>query len=77
MRENSKLSIEEGDRLARLARLKSYAGDVFDSREDAENWLNESNPALRGEFPIDLMLTDEGARRVETVLRRIDYGDYT
>lgn len=77
VRDKSTLSVEEGDRLARLARLKSYASDIFESQEDAKIWLNENNPALGGDTPIDLMLTDEGTRRVETVLRRIDYGDYT
>jgi putative toxin-antitoxin system antitoxin component (TIGR02293 family) len=77
LRDNTPLSVEEGDRIARLARLKSYASDVFESRQDAAIWLNESNPTLGGDTPIDLLLTDEGARRVETVLRRIDYGDYT
>ncbi|MGH8195497.1 MAG: antitoxin Xre/MbcA/ParS toxin-binding domain-containing protein [Woeseiaceae bacterium] len=77
VRDHTSLSVEEGDRLARLARLKSYAGEVFQSREDADTWLNEKNPGLRGDAPIDLLLTDEGARRVELVLRRIDYGDYS
>lgn len=77
VRDNATLSVEEGDRIARLARLKSYAADVFASEDDAGIWLGETNPALGGEAPIDLLLTDEGARRVETVLRRIDYGDYT
>jgi putative toxin-antitoxin system antitoxin component (TIGR02293 family) len=77
VRDNAPLSVEEGDRIARLARLKSYASDVFESQEDAAIWLNESNPTLGGDTPIALVLTDEGARRVETVLRRIDYGDYT
>jgi putative toxin-antitoxin system antitoxin component (TIGR02293 family) len=76
VRDKSTLSVEEGDRIARLARLKSYAGDIFENPEDAQTWLNENNPTL-GDTPIDLMQTDEGARRVETVLRRIDYGDYT
>ena len=77
LRNDIALSVEEGDRLARLARLKAYAGDVFDSDKDAEIWLNEENPALGGQTPISLILTDDGARRVEAVLRRIDYGDYS
>jgi putative toxin-antitoxin system antitoxin component (TIGR02293 family) len=77
LRNDIALSVEEGDRLARLARLKAYAGDVFDSDRDAELWLNEENPALGGQTPISLILTDDGARRVETTLRRIDYGDYS
>jgi len=64
VRDNTTLSVEEGDRIARLARLKSYAADVFDNEEDAGIWLSENNPALGGEAPIDLLLTDDGARRV-------------
>ena len=77
VRERLPLSIEEGDRLARLARLKAYAADVFDSEDDAETWLHEPNPALGAEAPIDLLVTDDGARRGEIVLRRIEYGDYS
>lgn len=77
LRSNSTLSVEEGDRLARLARIKSYAGEVLGSDRDAETWLGEPNPRLGGDAPIDLLLTDDGARRVETILRRIDYGDYS
>ena len=43
----------------------------------AETWLSETNPALGNRIPADLLLTDEGSRAVETVLRRIDYGDYS
>ena len=57
--------------------MKAYAADVFDSEDDAEAWLHEPNPALDAKAPIDLLVTDDGARRVEIVLRRIDYGDYS
>ena len=57
--------------------MKAYAADVFDSEDDAEIWLHEPNPALDAEVPIDLLVTDDGARRVEIVLCRIDYGDYS
>jgi putative toxin-antitoxin system antitoxin component (TIGR02293 family) len=77
LRSHAPLSLEEGDRLARLARLKAYAEEVFESAEDADTWLHEANPFFGGEKPIDLLLTDEGARRVETALRRIDFGDYS
>ena len=57
--------------------MKAYAANVFDSEDGAEIWLHEQNPALGAEAPIDLLVTDDGARRVEIVLRRIDYGDYS
>jgi uncharacterized protein (DUF2384 family) len=43
----------------------------------ADTWLSETNAALGDRVPADLLLTDEGSRAVETVLRRIDYGDYS
>ena len=77
VRDGSLLSVEEADRLARLARLKAYAAEVFEDDEDVDTWLHETNPSLGGEVPLDLIVTDDGARKVETVLRRIDYGDHS
>ena len=77
VREGRKLSREEADQIARLLRIKAYAREVFEDAALAETWLNEPNPALGGRIPADLLLTDEGTRTVETVLRRIDYGDYS
>jgi putative toxin-antitoxin system antitoxin component (TIGR02293 family) len=77
VREGRKLSREEADQVARLLRIKSYARAVFEDTEVAETWLSEANPALGNRVPAELLLTDEGTRAVETVLRRIDYGDYS
>ncbi len=77
VREGRKLSREEADQVARLLRIKGYAADVFDDTDVAATWLSEANPALGDRVPADLLLTDEGTRAVETVLRRIDYGDYS
>jgi putative toxin-antitoxin system antitoxin component (TIGR02293 family) len=77
VREGRRLTREEGDRLARLVRIKSYAQDVFEDAGLAATWMSEPNPALGGRSPDDLVVTDEGTRAVETVLRRIDHGDYS
>jgi putative toxin-antitoxin system antitoxin component (TIGR02293 family) len=77
VREGHKLSHEEADQGARPLRIKGYAAEVFEDARLAESWLSEANPALGGRAPADLLLTDEGMRAVETVLRRIDYGDYS
>lgn len=77
VRENRKLSREEADQIARLLRVKTYALAVFENPEIADTWLGEPNPALGDRVPADLLVTDEGTRAVETVLRRIDYGDYS
>ena len=77
LREGRKLSREEADQVARLLRIKGYAREVFEDTGVAESWLSEANPALGNRVPAELLLTDEGTRAVETVLRRIDYGDYS
>ena len=77
VREGRKLSREEADQVARLLRIKSYASEVFEDAQVADTWLSEANPALGDRVPAELLLTDEGTRTVETVLRRIDYGDYS
>jgi putative toxin-antitoxin system antitoxin component (TIGR02293 family) len=77
MRERRKLGREEADQVARLLWIKAYAQAVFEDASTAEVWLTEPNPALGTRLPIDLLVTDEGTRAVETVLRRIDYGDYS
>ncbi|HSA79281.1 MAG TPA: antitoxin Xre/MbcA/ParS toxin-binding domain-containing protein [Geminicoccaceae bacterium] len=77
VREGRKLSREEADQVARLLRIKDYAREVFEDTGVAETWLSEANPALGNRVPAELLLTDEGTRAVETLLRRIDYGDYS
>jgi putative toxin-antitoxin system antitoxin component (TIGR02293 family) len=77
VREGRKLTREEADQVARLLRIKGYAAEVFEDAKLAETWLSETNPALGERVPADLLLTDEGTRAVEAVLRRIDYGDYS
>ena len=71
------LTVQESDGIARLVRVAAQAARVFDDPELRSAWLRTGNPALAGERPIDLALTDIGARRVETVLNRIAWGDYS
>jgi putative toxin-antitoxin system antitoxin component (TIGR02293 family) len=69
------LSEGASDRLYRVARVVQMAECVFDSTEKAREWLKNANPALRGEFPLDLLATDAGAELVTDELTRIDRGD--
>jgi putative toxin-antitoxin system antitoxin component (TIGR02293 family) len=71
------LTVEESDRIARLVRVAAHAARVFDDPELRRAWLRTGNPALGGERPIAMAATDAGARRVETVLNRIAWGDYS
>lgn len=68
------LTPEQSDRLVRVARLIAAAEETFGTAEKANRWLRRETVALGGERPIDLLDTDEGARRVEALLGRIGHG---
>lgn len=65
------------DRLFRLSKVVALATDVLGSQSNAISWLRRAQPALGGQVPLDLLLTQAGTDEVEAVLRRIDYGIYT
>jgi putative toxin-antitoxin system antitoxin component (TIGR02293 family) len=81
------LSLEESNRLARLARVltaavEAFGGDPADRMSDrtreamrrAATWLRRPSRALDGEVPLALCTTDAGARIVEDELGRIEFG---
>lgn len=71
------LGAEESDRLVRLARIAALASDVLGDDARASRWLQRPNRALSGRLPLSLLDTDLGAREVETVLGRIEFGVYS
>jgi putative toxin-antitoxin system antitoxin component (TIGR02293 family) len=68
------LTIEESDRLVRLARVQALAEDVFGDAEKAGQWLRQGLGILNGQAPLELARTEAGIRVVEQVLGRIDWG---
>jgi putative toxin-antitoxin system antitoxin component (TIGR02293 family) len=68
------LTVEESDRVLRVARLLSHAEMVYGSRERALAWLRRPAARLQNRAPLDLMRTDTGARIVEELLVQIDDG---
>jgi putative toxin-antitoxin system antitoxin component (TIGR02293 family) len=71
------LKLDEADALARLVRVVRHARDVFEKDDIADEWLRSPNPALQNDVPILMARTDTGAREVDAVLTRIEYGVYT
>ncbi len=72
-----KLHADESDRLVRLARVAAEAARVLGDEREAGAWLRDDNIALGGARPIDLVQTDLGARQVEDVIGRIEFGVYS
>ncbi len=69
-----KLTVEESDRVVRVARLLSQAEAVYGSRERALAWLRRPHPRLRNRAPLEMSRTDTGTRIVEELLVQIDEG---
>jgi len=73
----SKLGLPVADRVVRFARLLGKAAKVFGDMEDAKQWLNSPQFGLGGAVPLDYAKTEIGAREVENLLGRIEYGVYS
>jgi putative toxin-antitoxin system antitoxin component (TIGR02293 family) len=69
-----RLTVEESDRLVRLTRIQALAEDVLGDAERANRWLREPLHILDDKTPLDVAQTDSGARVVEQVLAKIDWG---
>lgn len=65
------------DRVLRYARLLGQALKVFGGPGAANLWLNSPQVGLGGALPLDYARTELGAREVENLLGRIEYGVYS
>lgn len=73
---SGQLSQAESDRLFRLVNLWALAADVLGDGEDTREWMSTPKLALGNETPIDHARNEAGARNVEDVLKRIEFGVY-
>jgi putative toxin-antitoxin system antitoxin component (TIGR02293 family) len=74
---NELLTVEESDRLVRVARLFALAEETLGGLEKAGHWMRHANVALGNAQPIAFITTDTGARIVEQVLGRLAHGVYS
>jgi putative toxin-antitoxin system antitoxin component (TIGR02293 family) len=72
-----RLEPAESDRVLRFARLMGKAITVLGGIDEARHWLNSSQLGLGGAIPLDYAETELGAREVENLLGRIEYGVYS
>jgi putative toxin-antitoxin system antitoxin component (TIGR02293 family) len=74
---SGKLDPAESDRVVRFARLMGKAVTVLESEDNARQWLTSPQFGLGGAVPLDYADTEVGAREVEDLLGRIEYGVYS
>lgn len=68
------LTVEETDKALRLSRIAKQATRVFGDPAKAQRWLRKPKHSLNGETPVAFLASEEGARKVEEMLHRIDHG---
>jgi putative toxin-antitoxin system antitoxin component (TIGR02293 family) len=71
---NELLTVEETDKALRLKRIAVHAERVFGDPAKARRWLRKPKRHLQGETPLAFLASEEGARKVEEMLHRIDHG---
>jgi putative toxin-antitoxin system antitoxin component (TIGR02293 family) len=73
-RRTTTLNPQESERVERIARVAALAEAAFGSQQDALEFLHTAHPELGGDQPLDAARTELGARQVEEVLWRMEYG---
>ena len=68
------LTVEETDKVLRLGRIAKQAIRVFGAAAKAHRWLRKPKRELNGETPVAFLASEEGARKIEEMLNRIDHG---
>jgi putative toxin-antitoxin system antitoxin component (TIGR02293 family) len=72
---SARLTVEESDRLARIATIWAHALVVWKSEESARAFLFRPHPMLEGRRPIDAALATElGADLVDQILGGLEHG---
>lgn len=71
---HQRLTVDESDRLFRVAHITAMAGVLFGDDEKAENWLTKPKSRFSGKSPIAMLSTMQGTRRVEEMLIQVAEG---
>jgi putative toxin-antitoxin system antitoxin component (TIGR02293 family) len=74
LRKHEPLSLDESNRVSRVARLFALAADTFGSEDHAREWLRKPLKRFAGATPLAMLATDLGAHQVEVLLGRIAHG---
>lgn len=69
-----RLSPDESERAARLARVFATAVHILGGDDDARSFMTSPSRDFSGQKPIDVAADELGAREVENVLWQIYYG---
>ncbi|GMR07426.1 MAG: DUF2384 domain-containing protein [Gammaproteobacteria bacterium] len=74
IKHHQRLEPDESGRMVRVARVLTFADEVFGNPEKASRWLHKPKRNLNGQTPIEVLDTEEGARIIEDRLFAIAHG---
>jgi len=75
-KQNAELKPAIADRVQRFNRIVDQARELFEDESETQRWLSTPKVALKGETPLQALSTDAGAKQVEEILYRAEYGMY-
>jgi putative toxin-antitoxin system antitoxin component (TIGR02293 family) len=76
-KKEGRLQTDESERLFRIAALYDRAVEVLGDGERARAWFKGPKKALGGKTPLQYADTEPGAREVENLLGRLEYGVFS
>jgi putative toxin-antitoxin system antitoxin component (TIGR02293 family) len=68
------LNAEESQKAERIARVFSFAVEVWNSEDKARDFMTKLHPMLENRTPFEASLSELGARQVEEILGRLMFG---
>lgn len=74
LRRRERLTPEEGEVVVRIAALMALAVDVWGCEKRAARFLTTPHMLLGYEVPIEVALSEVGARQVEYMIHALDHG---
>jgi putative toxin-antitoxin system antitoxin component (TIGR02293 family) len=72
-----KLQTDESERLLRIGKLFDMALELFEDKRLAQQWFKEPNKALGGATPLGYSDTEPGAKEVEMLIGRLEFGIFS
>jgi len=73
-RKHERFSSMESERLFRVVRVRTMAREIFSSDAAVAEWLGAPDRSLGNRAPLEMLATDLGAQKVESLLRAMMHG---
>lgn len=74
LNDGSPLTLQYSEKVERLARIYAFALEVWDSEEDAREFMTKKHPMLDDRTPFAACMTELGGKQVEQILGRLLFG---